>query len=102
MDEELLEFYNRMDDTLKQGREFNDAVMRANKNGDYSQLMALTDEINCNIISQYNYIRTLVNYYHNKGDRIKLILLMQTLKHLENIERLNIMAREAAKEYIKE
>ena len=102
MDEELIEFNKRMDEMLKQGREFNDAVIIAIRNGDFSQVMMLSEVINSNITSQYKYIRTLINKYHKKGDKIKSNFLMQNLKHLENIERLNIMAREAAKEYIRE
>lgn len=102
MDEELIEFKKRMNEMLKQGEEFNDAVIIAIKNGDFSQIIMLSEVINSNITSQYDYIRTLINKYNIKGDEIQSTFLMQNLKHLENIERLNIMARKAAKEYIRE
>jgi flagellar basal body P-ring protein FlgI len=102
MDEELIEFKKRMDELLKQGKEFNDAVIIAIRNGDFPQVMRLSEVINSNITSQYKYIRTLIDKYSQKGDKSQSIFLMQNLKHLENIERLNIMATEAAKEYIRE
>ncbi|MFZ0281259.1 MAG: hypothetical protein WAL29_06405 [Bacteroidales bacterium] len=102
MDEELMEFNKRMDELLKQGKEFNDAVITAIRNKDFQQIIMLSELNNSNIISQYKYIRKLIDKYSKKGDKKQSIFLMQNLKHLENIERLNIMAREAAKEYIRE
>ena len=102
MDEELVEFNKRMAEMLKKGREFNDAAIVAIRNGDFSQVKMLTEVINSDITSQYEYIRTLINKYHKKGDKLQSIFLMQNLMQLENIERLNIMAREAAEEYITE
>lgn len=61
----------------------------------------LSEVINSNIVPQYKYIRTLINQYHKDGDRSHSNFLMKTLEYLENIERLNIMARDAAEEYVR-
>jgi hypothetical protein len=63
--------------------------------------MMISEVINSNIVPQYKYIRTLINKYHKNGDQSQSIFLMKTLEYLENIERLNIMARDAAEEYVR-
>lgn len=99
MDEEMIEFRKRMDEILKRGREFNDAVIISIRNGDFYKVLMLTEAINYKIRSQYKYIMTLIEKYYKNGDILNYKFLIQNLKHLENIERLNIMAREAAEEY---
>ena len=90
-----------MNEMLKQGGEFSGAVRIAMRNRDFSQVIIIYEVINSNIISQYKYLMTLINKYHKEGDKINSNFLIQNLKYLENIERLNIMAREVAKEYIR-